>query len=188
MSARDDQSQGSTLPSLAEQLKFFCERVGITVEGLESRLQLPGGALKQSCDGESVSVDAGLAGVLRISFPELDWVPGSPTFPGREWRPRIDPKGAPEDEPSTDTERRLLKIWRRTLKSDAVGVDDAFVEVGGTSLISTAILARIYDVFDVRIPPEIVASAHTVRELAVIVDRSQEADQTLILWTQPDES
>ncbi len=171
-------------PGLGVQLKFFCERVGISISVLESRLQLPKGALKQHLSDDDGGVEPGLAGVLRISFPELDWVPGSPTFPGDGWRPRIDPGGALEDEPRTDTERRLLKICRRVLRNDQVGVDDDYEAVGGTSLHSRTILTSIYDVFDVRLPPEIVASARTIAELAVIVDRSQEAEQTVILWAK----
>ncbi len=182
----DTVGEGAQIPGLGVQLKFFCKRVGISISALESRLQLPRGALAQHLSDEDSGVEPGLAGVLRISFPELDWVPGSPSFPGEGWRPRIDPKGAVEDEPRTDTERRLLKICRRVLRSDAVGVDDDFEAVGGTSLHSKTILAKIYDVFDIRLPPEIAASARTIAELAVIVDRSQEAEQTVILWAKDD--
>ncbi len=183
MSERDDRAVGeSKTPGLGEQIEFFCRRVGITVSALESRLQLPPGALKQHLADDDGTPEPGLAGVLRISFPECDWVPGSPIFPGMQWRPRLDPKGALADEPSTDTERRLLKIWRRVLKNDRIGVDDDFVEMGGSSLQAATVLSRIFDVFDVRIPPEIVASANTVSKLSEIVDRSQEAEQTVIFW------
>ena len=184
MSEHDERA--AKIPGLSEQIEFFCRRVGITVSALESRLQLPHGALKQHLADDDGAPEPGLAGVLRISFPECDWVPGSPTFPGMQWRPRLDPMGALADEPRTDTQRRLLKIWRRVLKNDRIGIDDDFVLSGGSSLQAARVLSRIFDVFDVRIPPEIVAKANTVAKLAEIVERSQEAEQTLILWSPDD--
>ncbi len=188
MSEHEDRAaEGTEPPGLGEQIEFFCRRVGISVSALESRLQLPPGALKQHLADDDSAPEPGLAGVLRICFPECDWVPGSPTFPGMQWRPRLDPKGALADEPRTDTQRRLLKIWRRILKNARIGIDDDFVELGGTSLQAARVLSRIFDVFDVRIPPEIVASANTVAKLAEIVERSQDAEQTLILWSSSGE-
>jgi len=86
----------------------------------------------------------------------------------------------------TNTERRLLAICRRLLGDEAVELDDDYEAIGGTSLDSEEILASIYDAFSVRIPSEIVASARTIADLAVIVDRSQEAEQTVIYRLKAD--
>lgn len=179
MSERDT---GSEPPSLGRQLKFFCDKLGIGIRALEERLQLPPGALKQHVDVEEEgdAIDEGLAGVLRISYPELDWVPGSPKFPGPNWEPRFDPNVAAEDGPRTDTERRILKIWRRVLKSDTMGIHDEFADLGGHSLHAQKIIGRIYDVFDLRLPMEIAVHGRTVAALSKIVDRALRASQTVI--------
>ncbi|MCB9701642.1 MAG: hypothetical protein H6711_07115 [Myxococcales bacterium] len=171
------------VPSLGDQLRFFCRRLGIGVEALEARLKMPEGALKKhlltaGADG----VDLPLAHALREAFPEVDWVPGSAWFPGPNWRPSGD---GLDDDPRTATERDLLKIWRRVFADETIGMHDDFVALGGDSAHARKILTKIRDVFEVRLPPEIAAHGRTVAELAEIVDRALEAERTVILRVRP---
>lgn len=48
-------------------------------------------------------------------------------------------------EPSTDTERKLERIWRELLGVDRVSIHDHFFEIGGDSIISMQVIAKAAD-------------------------------------------
>jgi len=94
-----------------------------------------------------MSIDAnGLRRALREDLPDfmipasitqLDALPLSPT--GKVDRSRLPiPIAGPEESrdrpPTNATETALRDIWRRVLGKTAVGVDDNFFDLGGTSL------------------------------------------------------
>jgi amino acid adenylation domain-containing protein len=84
--------------------------------------------------------------------------------PGRE-RPLDTPYAAP----GTPVEEEVASIWAAVLDLDAVGIDDDFTELGGTSLLAGRIAARVGQKFGVDIPVPRLLEAPCVREMAVVV-------------------
>jgi len=76
--------RGERSPGLGAQLRFFCERLGISISLLDSRLRAPKSALKQHLSDDD-GVSPGLAGILQSPFPQLDGGVrrASPTLPAR---------------------------------------------------------------------------------------------------------
>ncbi len=58
-----------------------------------------------------------------------------------------------EDElPQTETEQKMVKIWREVLGKSQIGINDNFFELGGHSLKATALESKIHKAFDVIMP------------------------------------
>jgi amino acid adenylation domain-containing protein len=72
--------------------------------------------------------------------------------------------------PATETERQIADIWAEVLEVGDVGVDDDFVDLGGTSLSVMRVQARIAARLGVRLPLEELHEAGTVRALARLVE------------------
>ncbi len=79
---------------------------------------------------------------------------------------------APATPPKTQSELRLVAIWKDILGLDQIGIDDSFLELGGDSLQLMRMLNRVRQIFeqDVSIP-EFFASP-TVSALAKILGSS----------------
>lgn len=54
--------------------------------------------------------------------------------------------------PATATERHLASVWEELLKSDGVGRDHGFFDLGGQSLLATRMTARIRSEWSVELP------------------------------------
>jgi acyl-coenzyme A synthetase/AMP-(fatty) acid ligase len=85
--------------------------------------------------------------------------------PGRD-RPTLDTPYAP---PRTAVEEEVARIWADALDLEAVGIDDVFAELGGTSLIAGRVVAKVVERFGVQIDMPLLLGAACVRELAVVV-------------------
>ncbi|TDV43181.1 non-ribosomal peptide synthetase [Actinophytocola oryzae] len=72
--------------------------------------------------------------------------------------------------PRTETERRLVDLWRETLGVDEVSVDDDFFAVGGNSMRFVQIAARIREAFDVSLELRTLFTTPTVAGLAEALD------------------
>jgi amino acid adenylation domain-containing protein len=70
--------------------------------------------------------------------------------------------------PRTDIERKLVKIWAEVLRIDAeaIGIDRDFFELGGDSLNSIHLIARIHKELNVRLKLPELFQQPTIRELA----------------------
>ena len=73
-------------------------------------------------------------------------------------------------EPMTDTERKLLDIWERTLGISSVTKDDHFFTVGGDSLSAVTMLLDAESTFDVSLPIRLAFEAPTLDRLAARID------------------
>lgn len=60
---------------------------------------------------------------------------------------RLDKKDIIEDK----TSRKVLEIWRKVLKKDAINIEDNFFECGGDSLLAMQIITRINNYFNCKI-------------------------------------
>jgi amino acid adenylation domain-containing protein len=60
---------------------------------------------------------------------------------------------SPDEWPLSETELRLAAIWKEVLGVDAVGVHDNFFDIGGHSLLSIQVIARLEKETGIRINP-----------------------------------
>ena len=82
-------------------------------------------------------------------------------------------------QPASPTERQLLSLWQELLNTDALGVEDNYFALGGTSLQAARMFAEIARRFGVRLRPTSIVAAPTVRALA----RALHAEEALQLDT-----
>jgi amino acid adenylation domain-containing protein len=78
-------------------------------------------------------------------------------------------------EPATETEQRLLAIWRSVLGNEDIGSTDDFFRVGGHSLLALRVVLKARKEFGVDLPVASLLTAPTVRELARLL--GQDDDQ-----------
>jgi len=85
-----------------------------------------------------------------------------------------EPEGAaPFLEARTDTERWLAEIWRDLLDADQIGALDSFFELGGNSLHTTRLTARISDRFEVQLHPRVLFANPVLEQLATRIDEAR---------------
>jgi amino acid adenylation domain-containing protein len=71
--------------------------------------------------------------------------------------------------PRTPVERVLAEVWAEALDVDAVGVADAFLDLGGDSLRAGRLAARVNERFALELPAAALLEAATVAEMALLV-------------------
>ncbi|MFZ5989460.1 MAG: AMP-binding protein [Bacillota bacterium] len=79
----------------------------------------------------------------------------------------------------SDTEERLVEIWRKLLEIQKVGVEDNFFSLGGDSLKATTLATYIRKEFEVEIPLRELFKNQTIRELASYIERSEKVGNKL---------
>lgn len=68
--------------------------------------------------------------------------------------------------PRNETEQQLAEIWKKTMKWDAVSVEDNFFESGGNSLMAVAMINKINAAFGVELPLQVLFETPTIESLA----------------------
>jgi NAD(P)-dependent dehydrogenase (short-subunit alcohol dehydrogenase family)/acyl carrier protein len=68
--------------------------------------------------------------------------------------------------PRDPEEEKLAATWSELLGIEPVGAEDNFFDLGGHSLLATRVLARVQDIFKVRLPMRAIFEAPTVAGLA----------------------
>lgn len=82
--------------------------------------------------------------------------------------------GQAGDQPETETEAALLRIWTELLRRDRIEPGDNFFDLGGHSLLAVLLLMRIKEEFGVEMAVDNVYSATlTLRELAAMIDAAR---------------
>lgn len=76
--------------------------------------------------------------------------------------------------PATTVEKELVHIWQKLLNRELISVIDHFFEIGGHSLKATKLVSEIYRCFKVDVKLRDVFDAPTIRDLALIIEKSQE--------------
>jgi amino acid adenylation domain-containing protein len=71
--------------------------------------------------------------------------------------------------PSTETERRLARIWERLLGVEGIGRFDDFFELGGHSLLAVRLVAQIGREFGKRIPLATLMVDPTIAHVALVL-------------------
>jgi acyl carrier protein len=82
-------------------------------------------------------------------------------------------------EPQNDIQEKVSAMWAQLLGLDRVGIHDNFFELGGHSLLGTRVLARVQELFAVKLPLRAIFEAPTVAELAEKIQALQ--------WTASEE-
>jgi hypothetical protein len=83
--------------------------------------------------------------------------------------------------PHTPIEERLAGVWAEVLGLDRVGIHDAFLELGGDSLLASRIIARVVDAFALDVPVRALLEAPTVAAMALVVlDRGIESHRVRV--------
>jgi len=82
--------------------------------------------------------------------------------PGRA-RPSLDQTYAPPEDP---TQSELVRIWEELLEVEPVGIRDDFFDLGGDSLLATAMLAAIEEAMGVAASPAVLLSGSTIEHVA----------------------
>lgn len=77
--------------------------------------------------------------------------------------------GGPATEASTEVERALLSVWRSMFEIDDIGVDDDFFELGGDSIMATALAQDARDAHGLIFSVEDIMRGRSVRAVAALV-------------------
>ena len=93
---------------------------------------------------------------------------------------KIDTKRLPEIEvkqsdyiaPSTETEKKLEKIWCDILDMEQVSINSDFFDLGGDSLCSIKLVSEVYSVFNIKIGIKDIFKASKIKSLAELIDES----------------
>lgn len=80
---------------------------------------------------------------------------------------------SPQDvvEPGSETEERVLEIWKQVLSRETLGVEHDFFRMGGHSLAATRISVAIRNAFALDLPLRAIFESRTVRALSEVIDR-----------------
>lgn len=81
--------------------------------------------------------------------------------------------------PSTDVEKKVAKIWQDYLGIDQVGVHDNFLDLGGDSLLATQVIARLREVFFVKLSLASLFEAPTITQMANHIEGMISAERRL---------
>ena len=73
--------------------------------------------------------------------------------------------------PGSNTEKTLTELWKNVLKTDVVGIQDNFFEIGGNSLLTAYLASQIKMELGVDIPIVKLFQYPTVKSLATYIDQ-----------------
>ena len=79
------------------------------------------------------------------------------------------------EEPSTETERALVVLWRELLNVEELGVQDDYFALGGTSLVAAQMFAEIGKRFETKLPLTTILEYPSIRALALAIDAQRTA-------------
>jgi acyl transferase domain-containing protein len=82
--------------------------------------------------------------------------------------------------PVTETEHRIALIWTELLGIENIGRRDRFFELGGDSLMTTRVVARLRAAFGRDIDVDRVFALQTIAELAALVDEGAAAQRETV--------
>ncbi len=89
--------------------------------------------------------------------------------------------------PTTETEKKLARIWEEVLKLDRVGITDSFFELGGHSLLAVRLINQIEDLIGVRLPVAQFFENPTIGAISALVrPRRHTEEEPYVLHVQPE--
>ncbi len=81
-------------------------------------------------------------------------------------------------EATTQTEKKLKKIWEKLLKLEKISVTSNFFELGGDSLCSLRLISEIYTTFSVKLAVKDIFTYPTIEKLAEYIDTQTKIETT----------
>lgn len=72
--------------------------------------------------------------------------------------------------PRSETEARLLELWQEVLNIKEIGVTQAFLDLGGDSMLAAQLLARLENSFDVQVAMLDFFDAPTIAGQAILIE------------------
>jgi FkbM family methyltransferase len=73
--------------------------------------------------------------------------------------------------PTSDTERRIARVWQEVLGLEKVGINDNFFQLGGHSLKATTVISNINRLLGIRVPLVEMFKTPTIRGMAQYIER-----------------
>jgi amino acid adenylation domain-containing protein len=92
-------------------------------------------------------------------------------------RPALDHAYAPPEDP---TQAALVHIWQGLLDTEPIGIRDDFFDLGGDSLLVTAMMAAIEEAIGVAASPSLFLSGSTIEHVAAGLSRPGTADAQVV--------
>jgi amino acid adenylation domain-containing protein len=82
--------------------------------------------------------------------------------------------------PRTPAEQVLARMWSEVLNLDQVGIYDAFMNLGGNSLLAAQVISRVLQEFQVELPLRSLMEAPTIADMALLIteNRAKKASPT----------
>ena len=77
--------------------------------------------------------------------------------------------------PKTQTEQKLARIWTSLLNQKKIGINDDFFEIGGNSMIAVALMVKIEQDLNIRLPLASLFERSTIRLMAKLIDQNSGA-------------
>jgi acyl transferase domain-containing protein len=79
--------------------------------------------------------------------------------------------------PRTRLEQQLAAVWQELFGIQQIGIHDRFLDLGGNSLLSTQLVLRLRDKFDLNLSLRAVFDAPTIAQLAVMIEFKRQAPE-----------
>ncbi|PPL00243.1 non-ribosomal peptide synthetase [Parapedobacter indicus] len=88
-------------------------------------------------------------------------------------KPHADDKIAAQ----TDTQQKLVQLWRSCLNATDIGIRDDFFELGGHSLVAVKLMSQIHRNFGIKFPLGSLFENSTIEQQAKLIDEKQDPMQ-----------
>lgn len=80
---------------------------------------------------------------------------------------------------TTETEEKLLDIWKQLFGYENIGIEDNYFSLGGDSLIATRLISEVQKTFGYKITISTIFENLTVKSLAKAIEQSEQKEDTL---------
>ncbi|WP_281887446.1 type I polyketide synthase [Paenibacillus sp. YYML68] len=159
------EKQGNLPAPLKEQLQRMYAEYGLSVaEGIDAMKQVVAGDFSQVIVSKQNIFDLHQQWIAAVeSLPEAAEIEGGGEFVA----------------PRTVTEKKIAEIWEALFGLQNIGVQQSFFEIGGNSLVSIQLVARLRQTFHGDIPMDVIFEAPTIEKLALSIEAKQVSQKEL---------
>lgn len=122
-------------------------------------------------------IPAAYVGVERLPLNENLKIDRSALPAPSRARPALEQAYAAPEDP---TQAELAHIWQELLEVEPIGVRDDFFELGGDSLLATAMLAALEEATGCDVPPSILLAGSTIEQVAASLSSRTAVDAAVV--------